>query len=126
MSCYYAEVGSHLNASRVLPHPPDPISVNTRFESKSARTFWRSRSRPTNEVTCSGKFWRKLLSDLVRGALPNDSSLVDLGQHRLRDVAGMEQVFQLAHPELRSDFPPLTTSSQSRECESGTSPPLHH
>jgi len=70
-------------------------------------------------------FGEKLLSDLVRGALPNDSSLVDLGQHRLGDVAEMEYVFQVAHRELRSDFPPLTTSSQSLECESGTSPPLH-
>ena len=56
-------------------------------------------------------------NDLVRVALSNDSSLVDLGQHRLRDVAEMEHVFQLAHPELRSDFPPLTTSARTPECE---------
>jgi class 3 adenylate cyclase len=42
---------------------------------------------------------------IVRGALPNESSLIDLGQHRLRDVAEMEHIFQLAHPELRADFP---------------------
>jgi len=34
----------------------------------------------------------------VPGAPPNDSSLADLGQHRLRDVAEMEHAFQLPHP----------------------------
>ncbi|PYQ56467.1 MAG: transcriptional regulator [Acidobacteria bacterium] len=52
---------------------------------------------------------------IVRGGLPNGSSLVDLGQHRLRDVAETEHVFQLAHPELRSDFPPLKSLSNFRQ-----------
>ena len=43
-------------ASRVLPHPPEPTSVTKRFESISARTVLRSRSRPINEVSCTGKF----------------------------------------------------------------------
>src|SRR6266480_2778446 len=43
---------------------------------------------------------------IVRGALPAGASLLDLGQHRLRDVSETEHVFQLAHPELRIDFPP--------------------
>ena len=30
---------------------------------------------------------------------------IELGWHRLRDVAALEQVFQLAHPALRVDFP---------------------
>ena len=41
---------------------------------------------------------------IVRGALPDRVSLTDLGQHRLRDVAEMEHVFQLAHPDLRKIF----------------------
>lgn len=32
---------------------------------------------------------------IVRGALPNDGSLIDLGPHRLRDVVETEHVFQL-------------------------------
>jgi predicted ATPase len=52
---------------------------------------------------------------IVRGALPDGMSLVDLGQHRLRDVAEMEHVFQLAHPELRTDFPPLNSLSNFRQ-----------
>src|SRR5437868_5010714 len=52
---------------------------------------------------------------IVRGALPHNSSLIDLGQHRLRDVAETEHVFQLVHPELRSDFPPLKSVSNFRQ-----------
>jgi class 3 adenylate cyclase len=45
--------------------------------------------------------------DLVRDALPEGAGLRDLGQHRLQDLARPEQVFQLLHPALRADFPPL-------------------
>src|SRR5256885_11144806 len=44
---------------------------------------------------------------ILRDALPAGASLIDLGRHRLRDLSGLEHVFQLAHPELRIDFPPL-------------------
>lgn len=44
---------------------------------------------------------------LVRGALPADVGLVDLGEHRLRDLASPIGVFQLTHPSLGRDFPPL-------------------
>jgi len=52
---------------------------------------------------------------IARGALPNEASLIDLGQHRLRDVSEMEHVFQLAHPDLRADFPPLKSLSNFRQ-----------
>jgi len=50
---------------------------------------------------------------IVRGTLPAGTSLIDLGQHRLRDVSDMEHVFQLAHPNLRENFPPLKSLSNS-------------
>jgi predicted ATPase/class 3 adenylate cyclase/DNA-binding CsgD family transcriptional regulator len=46
---------------------------------------------------------------LVRGALPAGAALRDLGTHRLKDLRHSERVFQLLHPELRPDFPPLAT-----------------
>src|SRR5205823_2637643 len=52
---------------------------------------------------------------IVRGTLPDGSSLIDLGQHRLRDVSDMEHVFQLAHPNLRENFPPLKSLSNFRQ-----------
>ena len=37
-------------------------------------------------------------TDLVQGALPSQASLRDLGEHRLRDLARPEQVYQLLAP----------------------------
>jgi predicted ATPase/class 3 adenylate cyclase len=45
---------------------------------------------------------------LVRDASSSDAvTLVDLGEHRLRDLSRAEQLFQVAHPELIRDFPAL-------------------
>ena len=43
-------------------------------------------------------------SELVRGG---SVELVDLGEHRLRDLGEPERVFQVAHPELAREFPAL-------------------
>jgi predicted ATPase/class 3 adenylate cyclase/DNA-binding SARP family transcriptional activator len=45
--------------------------------------------------------------ELARDQLPGDASLRDLGEHRLRDLARPERIFQLLHPALPGDFPPL-------------------
>jgi predicted ATPase/class 3 adenylate cyclase len=44
--------------------------------------------------------------ELVRDRLPADTSLLDLGSVRLRDMLNPEQVYQLVHPRLRAEFPP--------------------
>jgi predicted ATPase/class 3 adenylate cyclase len=48
-------------------------------------------------------------AELVRGDLPTDTGLVDLGQHRLRDLARPEHLFQLTGAGLTESFPPLAT-----------------
>jgi predicted ATPase/class 3 adenylate cyclase len=47
--------------------------------------------------------------DLARDALPPGAGLRDLGEHPLRDLYRPERVFQLLHPELPADFPPIRT-----------------
>jgi predicted ATPase/class 3 adenylate cyclase len=47
--------------------------------------------------------------ELVRDQLPTQTSLRDLGEHRLKDLFRPERVFQLLAPELPSEFPPLRT-----------------
>ena len=50
-----------------------------------------------------------LMSDateaLVRSQLPDGTTVLDLGEHRLRDLAGRMHIFQLAHPDLPGAFP---------------------
>jgi predicted ATPase/class 3 adenylate cyclase len=44
---------------------------------------------------------------LVREHLPENTSLLDLGEHRLKNLSRPENIFQLNAPDLPSDFPPL-------------------
>ena len=46
-------------------------------------------------------------AQLVRDSLSPDTSLRDMGSHRLKDLQRAEQVFQLVHPGLQADFPAL-------------------
>jgi predicted ATPase/class 3 adenylate cyclase len=54
-----------------------------------------------------------LLSDateaLVRSELPGGATLLDLGEHRLRDLADSMHIFQLVHSDLPRAFPALRT-----------------
>lgn len=49
-------------------------------------------------------------ADLARARLPDDIELRSLGTHRLRDW-GMQEIFQVSAPGLRSAFPSLNASS---------------
>ena len=48
-----------------------------------------------------------MTTDLVQGTLPQQSTLQDLGAHRLKDLTLPEQVYQLLAPGLRREFPAL-------------------
>ena len=47
---------------------------------------------------------------LADGALEAGAALVDLGQHRLKDLKEPERVYQLRRPELPAEFPPLRSA----------------
>ena len=47
---------------------------------------------------------------LIDTALREGVTLRDLGQHRLKDLTGPQQIFQLVVPGLRSSFPPLRST----------------
>jgi predicted ATPase/class 3 adenylate cyclase len=59
-----------------------------------------------------------LLSEEVRvrlgDGLPEATSLRDLGEHRLKDLERAEHLYQLVHPELAADFPPLRSLNERR------------
>jgi len=46
---------------------------------------------------------------LIEDALPQGVALRDLGQHRLRDLASPERIFQVVLEGLRAEFPPVRT-----------------
>jgi len=49
----------------------------------------------------------KATAELVHEELPHNATLLDLGEHRLKDLVRPEHVFQLAHPDLPGEFPPI-------------------
>ena len=49
--------------------------------------------------------------ELVRGSMPPDLALRELGEHYLRDLIQPEQIFQLIAGDLPGDFPPLRTGA---------------
>ena len=48
----------------------------------------------------------EVTSSLVEKSLPRNSTLIDLGEQRLKGIAQVERIFQLCHPDLLTDFPP--------------------
>jgi class 3 adenylate cyclase len=47
--------------------------------------------------------------DLVKDRLPEGTELRDMGERRLKDIVRPEHIYQVAAPDLLSDFPPLKT-----------------
>jgi class 3 adenylate cyclase len=44
---------------------------------------------------------------LAHEGIPTGGALLDLGEHRLKDLVAPEHIYQLAHPALPTNFPPL-------------------
>ncbi len=48
---------------------------------------------------------------MLRERLPPNCGIIDLGDQQLRGIPGVERVYQVVHPELRREFPALTTAA---------------
>jgi predicted ATPase/class 3 adenylate cyclase len=96
-----------LNAQRAL-RSDTGLSVRMALHTGEAETrdgdyFGRTVNRASRlrSVASGGQILlSSAAADLVVDALPDDSSLIDLGFHELRDLARGEQVFALSHPAL--------------------------
>lgn len=51
-------------------------------------------------------------AELVRDALPDDTSLIELGVYSLKGLSRPETIYQLWLPGLPNEFPPLQSSAQ--------------
>jgi predicted ATPase/class 3 adenylate cyclase len=49
-------------------------------------------------------------ASLTSEVLGDETSLLDLGRHQLKDLQTPERVYQLLHPDLESEFPPLRSA----------------
>ncbi|HEY6542862.1 MAG TPA: tetratricopeptide repeat protein, partial [Ktedonobacteraceae bacterium] len=52
--------------------------------------------------------------DLIADELSDGITMRDLGEYRLKDIAGLSHLFQLVVPDLPADFPPPATTSAMR------------
>jgi predicted ATPase/class 3 adenylate cyclase len=62
---------------------------------------------------------------LVRDGLPPEASLLDLGEHLLRDQQGPLRIYQLIHPSLPQSFPPLRTAPKGQHNLPGSLTPTN-
>ncbi len=56
----------------------------------------------------------KATAELVIDRLPEGAGLLDMGPHQLKDLVRPELVYQLTHPDLARDFPPLRSLEAHR------------
>jgi class 3 adenylate cyclase/dienelactone hydrolase len=59
-------------------------------------------------------------ADLIENDLPPGASLLDLGEHRLKDLQRPERIFQVRHPDLPASFPPLKSQEPSSQSAGAT------
>ena len=94
---------------------PAPLLVRTALHTGAAEErdgdyFGQTLNRVAR-LMAAGHGGQTLLSratqELTRDFLPSGVSLLDLGERRLKDLARPEHVFQILHPSLPADFPPL-------------------
>jgi len=97
---------------------PDGADIRIRMaihtgeiELRDERNYFGSTINRCARIRALAKGGQVLVSltteQLVRNTLPSGAYLKDLGPHRLKDLSNPEHVFQLCHPELPEDFPPL-------------------
>ncbi|MGH9036680.1 MAG: BTAD domain-containing putative transcriptional regulator, partial [Acidimicrobiia bacterium] len=73
------------------------------------RTARLMASASGGQVVCSAA-----AADLAFDQLPEQVTLLDLGEHRLADLGRPERILQVAHPSLPADFAPLRTGDAPR------------
>jgi predicted ATPase/class 3 adenylate cyclase len=115
-SAVHAALGAQLDLRRLEVEPGVPLRVRMALHSGPATRRDHDYFGPTlNQVArllAVAHGGQILLSDAcmdrVGDALETMGATgFDLGVHRLRDISQLTHVFQLHHPSLPSDFPPL-------------------
>jgi len=100
---------------------PDGAPVRVRMSIHTGQAGADYRGPDTNRaarIRAIGHGGQVLVSrtaeELARGSLPEGAALLDVGEHRLKDVTQPERVFQLVHPDLPAEFPRLKSLNAFR------------
>ena len=92
------------------------MSVHTGEAEERDRDYYGPALNRTARLESIGYGGQTLVSlvvaELVRDTLPDDVSLKEMGAHRLKDLTRPEMVFQVMHPDLKTEFPPLKSLDQ--------------
>lgn len=89
--------------ARVGLHTDEGVVVNDTYASQPVNRCSRLMTAAHGgQVVISGA-----TEVLVRDELPDGLELIDLGEHRLRDLGRPVRIFQLGHAGPREEFPPL-------------------
>jgi predicted ATPase/class 3 adenylate cyclase len=94
------------------------IAVHTGFSEERDGDYFGPTLNRVARLLAVGHGGQTLVSlaaqTLVFQALPDGLELMDMGEHRLRDLSTPERIFQLVIPGLPNDFPPLATIDARR------------
>ena len=115
-------LGAALAAQQaLLAEPwPEPVVLRSRMglhtgtaELRDGDYFGPTLSR-ARAADGRGTRWAKSCSrtphrNCAADSLPQDATLLLLGERRLKDLARPETIYQLLHPDLPAEFPPLRT-----------------
>ena len=122
-------VGASCAAQQLLLLEPWPegIAINVRMALHTGESELRehdyygavvNRCARLRSIAHGGQVVLSLATaELVQDALPEGVGLQDMGSHSLREMERPERVFQLLHPELPSEFPPLKSISEGAGVE---------
>jgi predicted ATPase/DNA-binding SARP family transcriptional activator len=114
-----AALGAAVAVQRGLPAPPAVrIAVHAGAAQRRAGTWVGpalSRAARLLATAAAGQIvCSHVAAELGVDDLPADVRLVDLGEHRLADLARPQRVYQVAHPDLPREFPPLQSLDACR------------
>lgn len=110
-------VRATLSAQRQFQSPLDGLLIKVRMGLHTGEAEWRAGDYYGPAVNRAARLMSAahggqiLLSgttaELVRGLLEPGTSLLDLGEHRLKDLAYPEHIYQIFQPPLQAEFPPI-------------------
>lgn len=89
------------------------MGVNAGDAEARAGDYYGTEVNRAARIMSAGHGGQVLVSETVAaratGELPEGAGLRDLGRHRLKDLTEPQHLFQLVHPDLAGEFPPLAT-----------------